>query len=311
MAEDRFGVNLYFSGDVDEDVELYLLAGDVHRLHSYAYPKYAFKYLDLAESLGKRAKMIIDSGAFTSWSIGKPVVFDELMAYNDKLLNLYGDRHEFHFISLDVIPGERGRRATSDEIHAAVDQSYQNYLTMNAHYPNHYVLPVYHSGEDVGLRDAYLKITDYVCLSMDQGMAEKNRLEWAKRASAVAGAKFHGLAATGNRMVTQVPWFSVDSSSWLTVSNMGGLLWPNSKGGFRVLSVSKESPSRHDAGAHITTLAPVERQAIIDYIQQCGFDWESMREHYKERRKWNAFMWMNTPWRTQVDPATDLWSTAC
>lgn len=302
-----YDVHLYFSGDVDEEVERYLLSGDVYRLHSYAYPKYAFKYLDLANQMGKRARMIIDSGAFTSWSIGKPVQFADLMAYNDKLLSMYEHQHDFIFISLDVIPGERGRRATSGEIEKAVDQSYQNYLTMKAHYPRHYVLPVYHSGEDVSLRNAYLSLTDYICLSMDQGMTEKNRVEWATR-HAIPGFKFHGLAATGNRMATQVDWYSVDSSSWLTVSNMGNLLWPNGKGGFRILSVSKESPSRHDDGGHVETITPQEKEVVVDTIQSLGFDYEAMTQHYKERRKWNAYMWMTAPWRKKVDPPVDLWS---
>lgn len=302
-----FDVNVYFSGNVDEEVERYLLQGDAFRLHSYAYPDHAFKYLNLANEMGKRARMIIDSGAFTSWSVGKPVVFRDLMDYNDKLLATYGDSHDFLFISLDVIPGERGRRATQAELDAALDQSYQQFLVMQQHYPRHNVLPVYHSGEDIKLRNAYMALTDYLCLSMDQGMAEKTRVDWAKR-HCIPGFRFHGLAATGNRMVTQVDWFSVDSSSWLTVANMGNLLWPTAAGGFRSIAVSKESPQRFDAGGHLNTLTPQEREQVVQAITSKGFDVDAMVDSYTERRRWNIYQWLNAPWRKKVAPVDDLWS---
>lgn len=310
MSEDRFGVNLYFSGSVERTVNEYLIDNDAHRLATFAYPKEASEYLNLANEKGKKVNMIVDSGAFTSWSVGKPVRMSDLVTYNENLIKTYGPQgHNFLFISLDVIPGERGRRATSDEISKAVVESYENFKILQQHFRGHYVLPVYHSGEDVGLRNAYLNLTDYVCLSMDQGMAEKNRLEWAKRAASVPQAKFHGLAATGNRMVSQVGWYSVDSSSWITVGAMGGLLWPNGRGGFRVLPVSEDSPTRHEAGQHLRTLAPVERAAVEATIIEAGFNPDELAKNYTARRIWNVNQWLNTPWRTQVDPVTDLWST--
>jgi hypothetical protein len=249
--------------------------------------------------------MIIDSGAFTSWSIGKPVQIGDLIAYNEGLLRDYSQWADFLFISLDVIPGERGRRATSEEIAKAVDQSYDNFVTLQQHFRGHYVLPVYHSGENPKLRDAYLARTDYICLSMDQGMSENNRLEWAKRA-AVPGYKYHGLAATGNKMVTRVDWFSVDSSSWLTVGAMGNILWPTDRDGFRVLAVSSTSPLRHEAGKHLQTLVPIERNAVCQSIIRQGFDPVKMATEHNERIRWNVHKWFTTPWRRKLEIAQDL-----
>lgn len=303
----QFDVQLYFSGSVQDSTIRYLVANDVFRLCTFAYPKEAYEYLDTANEMGKRCRMIIDSGAFTAWSIGKPVQLPDLIRYQDDLLKRYGDKHDFLFISLDVIPGEKGRAATSGEIDKAVVQSYDNFCTMQEHQRGHYVLPVYHSGEDPSLRDKYLARTDYICLSMDQGMAEQSRLAWAKRA-AVPGYKYHGLAATGNNMVTQVDWYSVDSSSWVTVAAMGSILWPTPAGRFRVLAVSDTSPSRHNRGEHILSITQEERIAVEAYIRSLGFDPDRLRLEHAHRWEWNIYQWLHTPWRRAVTKPMDLFS---
>lgn len=304
-----FDVRLYFSGSVEPEVNRYLIQRQALRLSTFAYPKEAYTYLKLADQLGRRATMLIDSGAFTAWSVGKPVKLDNLIDYNDKLLRDYGDRHDFIFISLDAIPGERGRAATSEEISRAVDISYANFCAMQQHFRGRYVLPVFHSGEDFRLRNAYLHLTDYVCLSMDQGMPEHMRLTWAKRAT-VPGFKFHGLAATGNRMVTEVPWYSVDSSSWVTVGSMGGILWPRPDGTFRVLPISGNSPARHNRGEHYENLSDFERGRAANYIRSQGFCPDRMGMDYNERIGWNVHMWLNPPWRRKQAPQADLFTHA-
>lgn len=302
-----FDVNLYFSGNVRDIVNTYLIQNDVYRLSTFAYPKEAFVYLNLANHLGKRAKMMIDSGAFTAWASGNPVQLADLITYNEDLIKRYGKDHDFVFISLDKIPGTKAAKADSEEIARAVIQSMDNFKVLQQHFPNNKILPVYHSGEDVSLRNTYLQMTDYICLSMDQTMSENNRLEWAKR-SIVPGFFFHGLASTGNRMITQVDWYSVDSSSWLTVAAMGGILWPTSKDTFRVLPLSKHSPNRHTANEHLATLPQVQREAAIQFITSKGFDHEKMIVDYHSRRIWNAYMWLNPPWKKAPAKPMDLFS---
>ena len=313
-AISEFDVQLYLSGNVasvvegGSTVEEFILRRPCpqFRLMSFAYPKQVIDVLETAARENVRANVIIDSGAFTAWTLGKPVQLKNLMDHNDALLQKWGHAHTFHFIALDIIPGEKGRRATSDEIHAAVEQSYDNFLIMHQHYPNNYVLPVFHSGEEFSLRDKYLNHTDYICISMDQGMSEGERLEWGKRATAPRGFKYHGLAATGNRMVTEIDWYSVDSSSWVTVGSMGGILWPTSDNRFRSLSISDKSPNLKEAGKHLQTLSFHERQAAEAKIRYYGFDPEVLARSPYSRWKWNSLMWAVTPWRRNIKPALDL-----
>lgn len=308
-----FPVHLYLSGNVasneEETVEEFILRRPCQqfRLMSFAYPKQVIDVLETGDRLGVRVSAIIDSGAFTAWSVGKPVQLRDLMDHNDKLLQKWGDRHDFIFIALDVIPGEKGRFATSEEIHKAVDISYDNFKVMQQHYRGHYVLPVFHSGEEFSLRDKYLSLTDYLCLSMDQGMSEGERLEWGKRA-AVSGFKYHGLAATGNRMVTEIDWYSVDSSSWVTVGSMGGILWPTSDNRLRTLSISSQSPSRHEMGKHYQTITERERLEVDNYLGERGFKAAELAESPYLRWKWNSLMWASTPWKRNLQAPVDLFS---
>lgn len=301
-----FDVKLYFSGSVNSAVEEYLISRDVHRLFTFAYPKELHHYMKLADRAGKRCKIMVDSGAFTSWSVGRPVQLKQLMDFNDDVIARYGDRHDFVFISLDKIPGERTRRPTQEDIANAVQESYANFQQMQQHYRHHKVLPVYHSGEDVSLRNSYLQLTDYVCLSMDQNMPEKHRVAWARR-SVVDGFFFHGLAATGNKMVSQVPWYSADSSTWVSVAAMGNILWPID-GGFRTLAMSATSPSRHEAGYHINTVSEQEGYAAKAFIESKGYDIPTLVSDYEARWRWNIDRWLEPPWRTKVVPKEDLFS---
>lgn len=298
-------LKLYFSGSVDHHVSDHLIVNNVHRLFTHAYPKEVFEYLNRADELGIRCRIMMDSGAFTAWNIGKPVQLKDLIDYNDKVLAQYQDRHEFIFIALDVIPGSRDTPATQEDIANAEIESKANFDVMQQHF-KHTVMPVFHSGEDNSLRDHYLNLTDHMCLSMNQTWSERDRLEWAKR-SFVPGNKFHGLAATGNKMVSQIGWYSVDSSSWVTVGSMGNILWPV-PGAFRVLAVSHNSPNRHIAGQHIDTLTQVERDAALRYIEAMGFDLETLSKEYRERWRWNIYQWCRPPWDIKPQQPLDLFN---
>ncbi|TQE99423.1 MAG: hypothetical protein FKY71_08615 [Spiribacter salinus] len=309
MQSPGFDVNLYFSGSVDAGVEKYLIDSNAYRLLTFAYPKEVDHYLGLAAQAGKSCRMMMDSGAFSAWNSGKEVTLRELCDYNDKVLARY-PQHEFLFISLDVIPGDRGRKPTNEELAKSIEQSKQNFKVMQEHYKGRAtVLPVYHTGEDLSLRNYYMELTDYICLSMDQTMSERDRLAWAKRV-AVPGWRYHGLAATGNNMVTQIGWHSADSSSWVTVGSMGGLLWPVGNR-FRVLPVSSNSPSRHEAGHHLTTLSAYERARAEDYIRSKGFDPDALATSYQYRWCWNAYQWLEAPWKRNIQKPVDLFEEIC
>lgn len=288
---------MYFSGRMyTPQVMTHMLGKRVPRLLSHAYPHDIDVYLSHALRMGVTGvDMMIDSGAFTSWSLGHPVGLDELIAYDASLMQRFPD-HRFTFIALDVIPGERGRMATQNEIDIAVRKSYDNFLVMRQALPGARILPVYHSGEDKWLRDAYLKLTDYICLSPNQNLSEHQRFQWAQEVI-VPGYKFHGLATTGNKMLSYVDWYSVDSSGWLMVAAMGSVLFPVG-GKLKPLSVSNTAPTKKVQGQHIENMN--ESPWIIDAIQRMGYDPQKLATDYNERicfniDRWNETHWVKTP----------------
>lgn len=285
---------MYFSGSMTHpDVVERLTASGVCRLFTFAAPKEVHEYLHYCDQRGRRARIMLDSGAFTAWNIGKPVRLEDLIAYDKALIAKY-PQHEFCFIALDVIPGERGRMAAQGEIDAAVKQSYDNFLVMRQELCplGATVLPVYHSGEDKALRDAYLALTDYVCLSPNQNLSEKQRFAWAKEAI-VPGFRFHGLATTGNAMLSYVDWYSVDSSGWLMVAAMGSILLPIGDK-LRPLSISDTAPTRKIQGQHLFNMA--EGPMIADQIRAKGYDVMDLATNYAARICWNIDVWNNPPW---------------
>lgn len=284
---------MYFSGSLSQPrVIEHLTANRVNRLFTFASPKETLKYLRYCEAHGRTAPIMMDSGAFTAWSLGKPVRLQDLINYDLSLLRQHPS-HEYVFIALDVIPGERGRMATESEISTAIKQSFDNYMTMREALHPATVLPVFHSGEEFWLRDRYLRETDYICLSPNQNMTEAMRFKWAREAANVPGMRFHGLATTGNRMLKYIDWYSVDSSSCLMFAAMGSILMPV---GDRLVpvAVSEQSSQRKVEGRHLSTMH--ESSYLIDMIEEQGYDAKKLAVDHAERVCWNIDQWIASPW---------------
>ena len=170
----KFDTKLYFSGSMQHlSVVKKLMDLKSPRLLTFATWKEVPRYLGQCDEAGYSCDMVIDSGAFSSWNIGKPVELKDLLLFDKWLIRTY-PQHNFTFIALDVIPGSRSRMPDQDEINKAVEQSYQNFLVMQQELAGYTVLPVYHSGEDRFVRDRYLEHTNHMCLAMNQNLSEKS-----------------------------------------------------------------------------------------------------------------------------------------
>lgn len=286
---------MYFSGSFREVVARRMIERNAPRLFTYAYPKEAYMYLNIATAQGIRCDIMIDSGAFTAWNKGKPVELPELLQYHDRLLDTYGHAHDFVFIALDIISGERGRMATPEEIEDGMQRSMDNFIAMQEHH-QHPVLPVYHTGEPVSFRDAFLERCDYICLSMNQNLTEKERVAWAMEAQ-VSGTRMHGLAATGSRIMEYVDWFSVDSAGWLMTAAMGKILWYNGRR-FQPLDISDNNPSLKQPGKHVFNMPG--KEYILDTIASMGYDPQVLSTSYIDRCFWNIDVWTSFEPKKQV-----------
>lgn len=195
---------------------------------------------DMAEVLAKICKrledrpypkhIMLDSGAFTAWNKGETTTVDDVKRKYSAFIERAGDLFdEIWGVNLDVIPGERGRDPTADELKRAVEVSDINYEILVCEFGN-VILPVFHQGEDIERLDECVAQVDgksnYICVSPRNDLAESHRVNWSRDIHHEINRRYshimtHGLATTGNRMVRTVPWYSGDSAAWVQHGGYG------------------------------------------------------------------------------------------
>lgn len=248
-----------------------------------AYVKPAYRRSDITvEETAGNCELMFDSGAFTAWSKGEEVQYDDLVAiYDDVVVRYEGKCKAIWLISLDKIPGERGRDGTAQEIREAMAISEANYLRLKHRFGAR-VLPVFHQDEPIDQLEHVVKSSmGYICVSPRNDVAEKKRVTWSKEAHRlIAGrVRTHGLAATGRRMLGTVPWSSVDSATWLFVGGNGGIFLLDG----RVVAFSSKSPQLKDFDLHYRNQTGIHEAALRSYVQSFGFTVEEL-EHVSEAR---------------------------
>jgi len=238
----------------------------------------------------KQREIMLDSGAFSAWSKGAEANLDDVMRSYDELIERYAPFYkDFWLINLDKIPGQRGRTATPQEIKEAVKVSDENFAILTKRYGPR-VLPVFHQDESEDrLREVVQQNPGYVCISPRNDVAEHSRREWSQRAHEISGETWtHGLAATGARMMTQVPWRSVDSAAWVQMAAYGGILLCVGEKMF-VTNVSGVSNNRRDLNGHADNFPPPKRDAMLEALRKAGVTEEDVRLNYSARAFVNMF----------------------
>lgn len=279
-------MQLYFSGSFGP-CERYILENNLPRLVSFAYISIVNEVCQLAKNLNIRHnKLMLDSGAFTAWTQGKQVQINKLADFYDSLINDYSGHFDFVMINLDVIPGKYGVDPTPKEIDQAMIQSMKNYELLNKRFPKQ-VLPVYHQGEPLSYLKEMMSMTNYICLSPRNDVIEKYRTNWISQFIRYKKYKFHGLATTGKRMMSILPWYSVDSASWLMGGRFGScMIELNGEKAMPIL-FSVESQQNKTMDKHFDSLPKPQQKKIEAYIIDKGFTIEKLKTIPAERNLLN------------------------
>lgn len=182
---------------------------------------------DLSNRLGDGypRRIMLDSGAFTDWGKGRSSDVDMVIrSYADFLERADGLFDEIYLINLDLIPGEKGRRASEAETTQAMKQSDTNFGQLKTEFDVP-VLPVFHQDESIKRLDEVVDMADgYICLSPNNDYAQNVREDWTLFHNLAAPrVRCHGLATTGNRMMQIAGLYSGDSTSWKTHSGNGDI----------------------------------------------------------------------------------------
>ena len=158
----------------------------------------AFPYADTSNTAWlarnkDRVELLLDSGAFTAWKLGKPVELDDYCRFIEAC-----PATPWRYFMLDVIGDPAATRA--------------NYETMRARGFN--PVPIYTRGEDPRALDEYFETSDVVGLGglAGTGQTPYGYLKWLW--PQLAGRQVHILG------FSSMPWmkifrpYSCDSSSW-------------------------------------------------------------------------------------------------
>jgi len=233
-------------------------------------------------------KILLDSGAYSAWTLGikiKPSKYIEYVKANLHLLELY--------VSLDVIPGERGRRsADPDRIERAAKKSYRNHQIMKDEGLT--PTPVFHQDDRFYWLDRYLTDGETYIALAPHGVHAHNIIGWLDQCFMHIGnakVKVHGLGVSSAFLLRRYPFTSVDSNTWAQQAGHGQILVPLYVGGrpdysYRPLtvSVSERSVMRSN---HVDQLGPCKRQRVEQFlVEEVGVQLSTVRDDVSAR--WRA-----------------------
>jgi len=244
-----------------------------------------------------KVSLMLDSGAFSAWSQGKPIDIDAYIQFikeNEKYID--------HYINLDVI--------------GDAENTYKNQKYIEKHGLN--PIPVFHPmHEDDSWLARYIKEGyEYIGIGgMAGGTFNTSQLRprldhlFSKLICASDGmpkVKIHGFGMTSLDLMLRFPWFSVDSTSWVQTGRFGNVYVPKYRRGQYVynenslkVTVSTQSPSQKDDGQHFTTFSPMEQRQILDYFDSKGFIMGKSEYHKEDRKTYK--LKENERWANSVD----------
>lgn len=241
-----------------------------HMLESYHYiHKGAY-----AERIRKDGvKVFLDSGAFSSFSLGVDVnieAYAEFVKANQDIIEMAS--------VLDAIGDPEG--------------TFHNQNTLESLGAE--VLPCFHFGEPFDLCEYYLRNYEYITIG---GMVPipNNKLEvwldelWSKVLTDRDGysrIKIHGFGMTARKLMAKYPWYSVDSSSWVQMAANGNIVLPQL---LQPVAVSERSPRIKDFAKHYATLDPVSQQRVDGYLAHYNMKADMVAKDYRERWALNAY----------------------
>jgi len=277
--------DLYFAGIQALVLDQYLADKNCHRLFSFAdMSKGRLKIYEKNQS-----KLFIDSGAFGVAHSGKEVTLDSYIEF------INNTPRGTIFAALDVIPVEKTTQNTYD----SAKQSWENYCYMIDHVKPEYrdkIVPSYHFAEPYsalenmldgynGYKPPYIAFggrvgtpTKHLYTALDEffDIIKKKAPE----------TKVHGFGITVPDILTQYPFTSADSTSWLKTAINGSIFLECINGTVNLSERTLKDKSHFEyKDAHT-------KQVIKEEIEKYGYDFEDLRVNFRPRLRFNVDYWL-------------------
>jgi hypothetical protein len=230
------------------------------------------------------AKVFLDSGAFSAYTLGVTLSVDDYCDYIHRNRDII--REEDGCLMASVLDGIGDARQTGINQEAMEAKGVRP-------------LPCFHFGEPPEYLEWYVRNYEYITLGGMVGASTPQLREWLEKVwqgylldgSGRAKIKVHGFGITAVPLMEEFDWYSCDSSSWIQSAAFGSIVMPgaSARNPAMPVAVSSKSPSRHDVGQHITTLSPPERAHLQALLAQNGFSEDRVAEVYESRAAYNLW----------------------
>lgn len=292
------GFQLYFAGSQSKTAEAYLLKAGANRLSSQLLDRGVVQHWINCRSEGLTTGLLfIDSGAFTAHTQNAPLDVDEYIEY------LNANDEELHiFAQVDKIPGVFRQPKSKEDLLAAPQQSWDNYLYMRSKLKSpKKLLPIFHQGEEYKWLENILEWTDekgehipYIGISPANDKPIKEKEKFIDKCFKIIASSSnpnvctHAFGMTTLRVLEAYPFTSADSTSWIMTGANGGIMTK-----YGIVTVSS---ARLNAPEHIRKMPKDAQQEIQKYIESHGYTMESIAEDYKQRMLFNIQYLLN--WAT-------------
>lgn len=219
------------------------------------------------------AKVFLDSGAFSAFSLGVEVsiaAYAEFVKEHQDIIDMAS--------VLDAIGDPEGTYHNQKELERRGVE----------------VLPCFHFGEPLELCEHYVSNYPYITLGGMVPIPNAKLEPWLDEVwdrvltdrDGYARCKVHGFGMTSRTLMIKYPWFSVDSSSWVQIASNGKVVFPEVD---TVVDISKRSPTVHDFGRHFDNMPDITRQYILDLLHYYGLTLEEVRDIHDGRWALDCF----------------------
>jgi hypothetical protein len=262
-----------------------------------------FYYRDENDTGKRRKELLLDSGAFSAWSKGVEINFQE---YIDFCIE-NGDYFDW-IVNLDVIPGKPFKKTTKEDIVNSSEQGWKNYDKMIASgIPKEKLIHVFHQGEEFSLLERMVEEIEYIGISPANDKNTQQKMQWLDKCmkyivdeNGYPKVKFHGFGVTSLKIMLKYPFYSIDSTTWLIAGNLGYIFMPRLEKGQWIydetswrIAVSSVGPLMKEKGKHLQSLSPGNKKVVLKYITDHGYsigtsEFKTVDQCYKlqENERW-------------------------
>ena len=241
--------------------------------------------------------LMLDSGAYSVWTSRTDVNLDDYCAF----IREHSEQIDA-YVSLDVIPGVKGRAPSAKEVEASARRGWENLLYMRDVWQLD-PIPVLHQGESFEWLDRMLQAKcSYIGLSpriMGPTQIKRRWLDtvWRRLVNddGTPAVKTHGFGMNALPLLFRYPWHTVDASTWIKRAIFGKILMPHTNKGTgdwdfskvpRDVSVSEKSKAwRSDK---YERHAGAEQDQVVRWIEECGETLKACRVSGRARCVVNA-----------------------